>query len=78
MLKKIADSVFSFDVEWIPDPKSAEILCNYPVTDHPNAKTTEAFEALWASARKSGDAEDSQPYLKTILCRVVSELSRFR
>ena len=72
MLKKIADSVFSFDVEWIPDPKSAEILCNYPVTDHPNAKTTEAFEALWASARKSGDAEDSQPYLKTILCRVVS------
>ena len=28
MLKLLADSVFSFDVEWIPDPKSAEILTN--------------------------------------------------
>ena len=28
--------------------------------------------ALWASARKDGQPEDFQPYLKTILCRIVS------
>jgi hypothetical protein len=35
MLKKIAESVFSFDIEWIPDPKSAEILLNPPLPQDP-------------------------------------------
>jgi predicted PolB exonuclease-like 3'-5' exonuclease len=72
MLKKLADSVFSFDVEWIPDPKSAEILHNLPLVSGPGQEAADSFEALWASARKDGDAPDSQPYLKTILCRIVS------
>ena len=72
MLKKLADSVFSFDVEWIPDPKSAEILHDLPPSPGPGAEAAHSFEALWASARKEGDAPDSQPYLKTILCRIVS------
>ena len=66
MLKLIADSVFSFDVEWIPDPKAAEILHGVsPLGEGSNAK--DSFEALWASARKEGDPDDFQPYLKTIL-----------
>ena len=36
MLKKIAESVFSFDIEWIPDPKSAEILLKSPSADGPS------------------------------------------
>jgi predicted PolB exonuclease-like 3'-5' exonuclease len=72
MLKKLADSVFSFDVEWIPDPKSAEILHDLPPAPGPGKEAAHSFEALWASARKEGDAPDSQPYLKTILCRIVS------
>ena len=72
MLKKLADSVFSFDVEWIPDPKSAEILHDLPPASGPGVEAAHSFEALWASARKEGDAPDSQPYLKTILCRIVS------
>lgn len=72
MLKKLADSVFSFDVEWIPDPKSAEILHDLPPATGPGVEAAHSFEALWASARKEGDAPDSQPYLKTILCRIVS------
>jgi len=72
MLKKLADSVFSFDVEWIPDPKSAEILHDLPAAPGPGVEAAHSFEALWASARKEGDAPDSQPYLKTILCRIVS------
>lgn len=72
MLKKLADSVFSFDVEWIPDPKSAEILHDSSPVEGAGDNAAASFEALWASARKDGDAPDSQPYLKTILCRVVS------
>ena len=72
MLKKLADSVFSFDVEWIPDPKSAEILHDSSPVEGSGDNAADSFEALWASARKDGDAPDSQPYLKTILCRVVS------
>ena len=36
MLKKITESVFSFDIEWIPDPKSAEILLNSPASSGPS------------------------------------------
>ena len=72
MLKKLADSVFSFDVEWIPDPKSAEILHNSPRADGPGKDAGNSFEELWASARKESDPPGFQPYLKTILCRVVS------
>ena len=72
MLKTLADSVFSFDVEWIPDPKSAEILYDCPTAIGPGGEAYQSFEALWASARKEGDPDDFQPYLKTILCRIVS------
>jgi predicted PolB exonuclease-like 3'-5' exonuclease len=72
MLKKIAESVFSFDIEWIPDPKSAEILLKSPRSSGPGEEAGASFEALWADARKADDPEDFQPYLKTILCRIVS------
>jgi len=72
MLKKLGDSVFCFDVEWIPDPKSAEILHGLPAALGPGQEAACSFEALWASARKEGDDPDSKPYLKTILCRIVS------
>mgnify|MGYP003388275659 CR=1 FL=1 len=35
MLKNIANSVFSFDVEWIPDPKAGEILHGAAPADGP-------------------------------------------
>ena len=72
MLKKIAESVFSFDVEWIPDPKSAEILLQSPRSGESGEAAAVSFEALWADARKAEDPQDFQPYLKTILCRIVS------
>lgn len=72
MLKKIAESVFSFDIEWIPDPQSAEILHQSPKANGTSDEAKVSFEALWASARKADDPEDFQPYLKTILCRIVS------
>lgn len=72
MLKLLADSVFSFDVEWIPDPQSAEILHQTKRVNEPGSHAEVSFEALWSAARKEGDPEDFQPYLKTILCRIVS------
>lgn len=72
MLKLLADSVFSFDVEWIPDPKSSEILHQTEAVEQPSPLAKASFEALWAAARKEGDPDDYQPYLKTILCRIVS------
>ena len=72
MLKKLAESIFSFDVEWIPDPKSAQILHDFPAVEGPGKDAEESFEVLWESARKDGDPPNSQPYLKTILCRIVS------
>lgn len=72
MLKLLSDAVFSFDVEWIPDPKSAEVLHHSTPVDGPCPEAKNSFEALWAGARKEGDPDDFQPYLKTILCRIVS------
>ncbi len=72
MLKLLSDAVFSFDVEWIPDPKSAEILHQTEPVNDPSPKAVNSFEALWAAARKDGDPDDHKPYLKTILCRIVS------
>jgi len=72
MLKLLADAVFSFDVEWIPDPKAAEILHETPSADGPGEEARASFEALWSGYRKDSDPDDFQPYLKTILCRIIS------
>lgn len=72
MLKTLADHIFSFDVEWIPDPHSGLILHGVDLGESGNENHRDSFEALWHSARKNGDPDDHQPYLKTILCRVVS------
>ena len=69
MLKRLADNLFSFDVEWIPDPRSAIILHDLDGTGDTLKDNGDAFEVLWADARKDGDLPDSQPYLKTIFVK---------
>ena len=70
MLKKIDRHVFCFDLEWIPDPLSGTIL--HDLTNSNNSEARTCMEALWEDARKPEDPADYQPYLKTILCRIVS------
>lgn len=72
MLKLIADAVFSFDVEWTPDAKAGEILHGTPPAAGPGEEAAAGFEALWSDARKEDDEPDFQPYLKTVLCRIVT------
>ncbi len=66
MFKSIAPTVWAFDVEWVPDPELGRRLYGLPE----DAPAQEVLEAMW---RQGGASEDDpQPYLKTILCRVVS------
>jgi len=68
MFKAVHAKVFSFDVEWTPDPMAAEILTGVQ-QDVPSSLPA-AFRSLWDYG--GADEETPQPYLKTILCRVVS------
>jgi len=68
VFKTIAPCLFSFDLEWIPDPLSAEIL--HGVTGDGPQAVEAAMQRLW---REGGATEEMpQPYLKTVLCRIVS------
>ena len=69
MLKTIERTILCFDVEWVPDPKAAEVL-HYVDLSEPGSER-EAFETLWKEEGKA-DESNPQPYLKTILCRIVS------
>lgn len=74
MFKSIAPCLFSFDLEWIPDPLSAKILHGSDLGDMEANEA--AMRTLWLEA---GATEDNpQPYLKTILCRIVSVGGIFR
>jgi predicted PolB exonuclease-like 3'-5' exonuclease len=66
MYKFIADNVVVFDVEWVPDPASGRRIYRLPDT----ASDDEVLEVMW---REGGATpEDPRPYLKTVMCRIVS------
>jgi len=66
MFKTVKDRVWAFDAEWIPDPLAGRMLYKLP-TEMADEKV---MEVMW----KEGGAteEDPTPYLKTVLCRIVS------
>jgi len=66
MYKFVAENVVVFDVEWVPDPVSGRRV--YGIPD--SASDNDVLEIMW---REGGaTSEDPRPYLKTVLCRVVS------
>src|SRR5256885_3159620 len=66
MFKTVAKEVLVFDAEWVPDPEAGRVLYGLleALTDR------EVVEEMWQ--RNGATADDPMPYLKTILCRVVS------
>ncbi|MFA5258007.1 MAG: hypothetical protein WC360_07650, partial [Opitutales bacterium] len=68
MFKSIAEKVFCFDVEWVPDPLTGELL--YGIEHNPPYSYEESFRAMWADA--GATPEKPRPFVKTVLCRVVS------
>lgn len=66
MIKSIADEVWAFDCEWIPDLQAGRILYKQP--DEVSSK--EVLETMWEHGGRT--PENPQPFLKLIQCRVVS------
>ncbi|AOS83066.1 hypothetical protein BIU88_02235 [Chlorobaculum limnaeum] len=66
MYKFITDNVVVFDVEWVPDPVSGRRIYKVPDT----ASDDEVLDVMWREGGAKQD--DPRPYLKTVMCRVVS------
>jgi predicted PolB exonuclease-like 3'-5' exonuclease len=67
MIKDVKDRVWAFDVEWIPDPVSGRLV--YEIPDSVTSPR-EIMQVMWE--RGGASEEDPTPFLKTVLCRIVS------
>ncbi|HCZ48897.1 MAG TPA: hypothetical protein DCZ11_07815, partial [Gammaproteobacteria bacterium] len=66
MFKSVFDKVWAFDCEWVPDPAAGRALYGLPA-DLPDR---DVLAHMWQQAGAS--EQDPMPFLKTIVCRVVS------
>lgn len=58
--------MWAFDVEWVPDPVAGKVLYDLPA-DMPDA---EVIGEMWK--RGGATEEEPRPFLKTVLCKIVS------
>lgn len=66
MFRSFPSHTVAFDLEWCPDPLAGRLL--YGLEDEPDDRRV--VEEMW---RQNGATiEEPQPFIKTILCRVVS------
>ncbi|MBF0370692.1 MAG: 3'-5' exonuclease [Magnetococcales bacterium] len=66
MFKNIKKLVWAYDAEWVPDPKAGRLL--YKLDEEtPDAQV---MERMWQEG--GADENNPQPYLKTVMCRLVS------
>jgi len=66
MFKTVRNRVWTFDAEWIPDPVAGRLLYDLP----DEAPDSDVLSHMW---REGGaNEEDPTPYLKTVVCRIVS------
>jgi predicted PolB exonuclease-like 3'-5' exonuclease len=66
MFKTVQPRVWAFDLEWVPDPLAGRLV--HDLGEEPT--TNEIMQAMWQAAGATDD--DPTPFLKTVLCRVVS------
>ncbi len=66
MFKSIHDKVWVFDCEWVPDPVTGRAVYDCPES----MSDKEVIENMWKEGGASDD--DPMPFLKTVLCRIVS------
>ncbi|MCF7973083.1 MAG: 3'-5' exonuclease [Phycisphaerae bacterium] len=66
MFKTVGSRVWAFDAEWIPDPQGGRMLYHL----EPDLTDQQVFEVMWQQG--GATPEDPMPYLKTVLCRIVS------
>lgn len=66
MFKSVQKEVWAYDAEWVPDANAGRVLYDLPA-DMPEA---DVIKEMWA---RNGATEDNpRPFLKLVLCRVVS------
>ncbi len=66
MFRTVKDEIWFFDCEWVPDPAAGRLLYELP-SEMPDE---EVLQEMWK--RNGATEENPQPFLKTVLCRVVS------
>ena len=66
MFKTIKDDVWAYDAEWVPDANAGRLLYDLP-EDTPEAAV---IKHMWC--QNGASEETPQPFLKLVLCRVVS------
>ena len=66
MIKTIPNEVWAFDCEWVPDLQAGRLLYHLPeeLPEH------EGLRVMWEQG--GATAENPMPFLRTLLCRVVS------
>jgi len=67
VIKNVQSRVWAFDVEWVPDPLAGRLLYDVPASASGPA---EIMQAMWQAG--GATPEDPTPFLKTVLCRIVS------
>ncbi|MBF0421715.1 MAG: hypothetical protein HQL73_01845 [Magnetococcales bacterium] len=66
MFKSLKNLVWAFDAEWVPDTRAGRLLYELPEDKDDRA----VMEEMWQ--RNGANEEDPTPYLKTVMCRLVS------
>ena len=66
MLRPPQHQLFAFDAEWVPDPATGRRVLDLPG----DLSDAEVIDRMWAHG--GATEAEPRPYLKTILCRVVS------
>ena len=66
MIKSIANEVWAFDCEWVPDLLAGRLLYRLP-EDLPS---DEVLRVMWEQGGATPD--NPMPFLRTVVCRVVS------
>ena len=66
MFKRVHERVWAFDAEWVPDSRAGRLVYDLPESMEP----AKVMEEMWRCA--GATEEEPRPYLKTVLCRIVS------
>jgi len=66
MIRSVQDHLWAFDCEWVPNAQAGRILYNLP----PEMPEPDVLAVMWQ--KNGATPEDPTPFLKTVLCRVIS------
>ena len=67
MFKTVQDNVWVYDIEWVPDVNAGKVL--YGIEDD-GMTEDEIMSVMWQNGGATD--ENPKPFLKTVMCRIVS------